>query len=125
MRIAARAFLGMGVQAGTGATEDDLKKLPEPVWLAALRQALRKNTIAFADIGWSPVRQTTAEGIRFRRMMRVRSFVWEGAMYVIRPQFSDRHFHAWPDPLQCIWRDTLIDTGSGVSDGGDCPPRQE
>lgn len=110
MPYTARRFLGTGVRDPIAApSEAALAALPEPAYVAELRRALLARGIAFLDLGYDIARTTTGEGHEFRRTYRVRSFLWDDAMWVTRISFADRHFAAWPDALQAIWRETTVD----------------
>ncbi|HLJ82316.1 MAG TPA: hypothetical protein VKT52_12565 [Ktedonobacterales bacterium] len=109
----ARVFLGIGVSDPVVSRSESMRDLPEPVYVAALRAALAERGVAFLDVGYDVGRKARAEedegGYDYRRVYRVRSFVWDDALFVIRPSFAERHFIQWPDALQTIWRETLID----------------
>ena len=106
----ARVFLGIGVRDPAVSRSANLRDLPEPAYIPTLRAALAERGIAFLDLGYDVGRKTRADGgYDYRRVYRVRGFVWDDALFVIRPNFADRHFTEWPDDLQAIWRETLID----------------
>ena len=110
MRQAARALLGTGVRDPvTAPSEAALARLPEPAYVAMLRRTLTARGIEFLDLGYDVTRSTTPRGRAFGRIYRVRSFVWDDALWVTRPGFAERHFAEWPDPLQAIWRDVCVD----------------
>lgn len=119
MRRPARVFLGIGVRDPVVSPSERMSDLPEPVYVAALRAALAARGLAFLDVGYSVGRKATAAGgFVYWRVYRVRGFVWDDALFVVRPNFAERHFSAWPDDLQAIWRDTLIEVPDWRADGG-------
>ena len=107
----ARVFLGIGVSDPVVSRSENLRELPEPAYVAALRAALAERGVAFLDVGYDVGRKTRTDegGYDYRRIYRIRSFVWDDALFVVRPNFAERHFAEWPDNLQAIWRETLID----------------
>lgn len=110
MLRAARVFLGLGVRDPVISPTERMRDLPEPAYIAALRAALTERGIAFLDVGYDVGRKARAAGsYDYWRVYRVRSFMWDDALFVVRPNFADRHFAEWPDDLQSIWRDTLVD----------------
>lgn len=110
MRRAARAFLGAGVRDSVVTqAETALAGLPEPEYVATLRRELAGRGVAFLDLGYDVARTTTPAGHEFRRVYRVRSFVWDDAMWVTRISFAERHFAEWPEPLQATWREVCVD----------------
>lgn len=122
MRRAARAFLGVGVRDSVEAPSPAaLADLPEPEYVAALRQALAERGLQFLDLGYDVARTTTSAGHTFRRVYRVRSFVWDDALWVTRISFAERHFAEWPEALQAIWRETANDTRDERSGGTGTP----
>jgi len=119
MRRAARAFLGAGVRDAIAApAEAALARLPEPAYASALRHALATRGIQFLDLGYDIARATTPDGNEFRRVYRVRSFIWDDAMFVTRISFAERHFAQWPDPLRAIWRDVSVDVPDAPAASG-------
>lgn len=105
-----RVFLGLGVRDPLVAPSEQMRDLPEPACVAALRVALAERGIAFLDVGYDVGRKASAEGGHDHwRDYRVRSFVWDDALFVVRASFAERHFVAWPEMLQVIWRETLVD----------------
>ena len=118
MRRPTRLFLGIGVRDLAVSPSERMSDLPEPAYIAALRTALAARGIAFLDVGYSVGRKATAAGgFAYWRVYRVRSFVWNDALFVVRPNFAERHFAAWPDELQAIWRETLVDVPDRRAEG--------
>lgn len=132
MQRSARIFLGLGVRDPVAAPTENMRDLPEPAYVAALRAALAERGIAFLDIGYDIGRTARTDGADggydYRRVYRVRTFVWDDALFVVRPNFAERHFREWPDDLQAIWRETLVNVPtvpdtSGMPDGPHVPHR--
>lgn len=110
MQRPARVFLGIGVRDPIVSPSGHMSDLPEPAYIVALRAALEGHGITFVDVGYSVGRKATAQGgFEYWRVYRVRSFVWDDALFVVRPNFADRHFVEWPEELQDIWSETLVE----------------
>lgn len=109
----ARVFLGIGVSDPVVSRSESMRELPEPAYVPTLRAALAERGVAFLEVGYDVGRKARAEegagGYDYRRVYRIRSFVWDDALFVIRPSFAERHFAEWPDDLQAIWRETLVE----------------
>lgn len=104
-----RVFLGLGVRDPLVAPSEYMRDLPEPAYVATLRAALAERGIAFLDVSYDVGRKVRAEGGHdYWRVYRVRSFVWDDALFVVRTNFAERHFIEWPEALQTIWRETLV-----------------
>jgi hypothetical protein len=120
MFFPAKAFLPPGVADQYVVQFQSLEQLPEPDYIASLREALLRQGVVYLHVSYWAGKVRVPPGWGQRRVYYVRSFVWHSQAYIVRlGKFKESDFYDWPAQLQVIWQETGIEVPDQVIE----PPR--
>jgi hypothetical protein len=111
MRLPAKAFLPPGVaDQYLGLMIYSIEQLPEAEYIASLREALRERGVVYLHMSYWAQHLRTPSGWEDRRVYYVRSFVWQGHVFIVRlSTFRKSDFETWPAQLQAIWQEVMLE----------------